>query len=220
MAAKKDKILKHCKNCDKEMLVFPYAVDRKNFCSRQCNCSYNMKGRTHMVGNKIWVGRKHKPESIEKMRLANLGKNLSPETEFKKGHESWNTGKVFYQILGDNHPTKRPEVALSISKAKKGKPNLLLRGDNNPRWRGGVTTENHKIRTSLEYKQWRTSVFERDEYTCQHCNQVGGKLQADHIKQFAFFPELRLDVDNGRTLCEKCHKKVPKITSNKNYIAA
>jgi 5-methylcytosine-specific restriction endonuclease McrA len=32
-------------------------------------------------------------------------------------------------------------------------------------------------------------------------------LQADHIKPFAHHPELRFDVNNGRTLCVPCHRK-------------
>ena len=37
----------------------------------------------------------------------------------------------------------------------------------------------------------------------------GGVLHADHIKPFAFFPSLRFDLENGRTLCVECHKKTP-----------
>ena len=79
-------------------------------------------------------------------------------------------------------------------------------GKNNPMWKDGATPINQKIRTSKEYKLWRTAVFERDDYTCIWCGQVGGKLNADHIKSFALFPELRFAIDNGRTLCEACHR--------------
>ena len=57
-----------------------------------------------------------------------------------------------------------------------------------------------------EYKQWRLSVFERDDYTCQKCNCRGEKLNAHHIKGFARFPELRYEISNGITLCVGCHK--------------
>lgn len=38
---------------------------------------------------------------------------------------------------------------------------------------------------------------------------IGVAYEADHIKPFAYFPELRLDVNNGQTLCKDCHKKTP-----------
>jgi len=59
----------------------------------------------------------------------------------------------------------------------------------------------------LEYRLWRQGVFERDNYTCQHCGKVGYKLAADHIKPYSTHPELRYDIDNGRTLCMSCHTK-------------
>lgn len=71
----------------------------------------------------------------------------------------------------------------------------------------GISTENEKQRKSVAYKKWRTRVFERDNYTCQECHEKGGYLHADHIKPFALFPELRTNVENGRTLCVDCHKK-------------
>ena len=67
--------------------------------------------------------------------------------------------------------------------------------------------DSNQQRNSQHYKEWRTSVFERDNYTCQHCNQRGGKLNAHHIKSFKNYPKLRLVVENGITLCLECHKK-------------
>ena len=86
----------------------------------------------------------------------------------------------------------------------KGKPHLKIRGEKHWFWKGGTTPEVRRIRTSLEYKLWRKAVFERDSYKCVWCDK-NGILNADHVKPFALFPELRFAIDNGRTLCKECH---------------
>lgn len=69
-------------------------------------------------------------------------------------------------------------------------------------------------RYSPEATAWRREVFERDDYTCQICGVRGAYLEADHIKPFAYFPELRFELSNGRTLCRKCHDTT-KISAKK-----
>jgi hypothetical protein len=63
-----------------------------------------------------------------------------------------------------------------------------------------------KLRRTPEYQEWRVAVLERDEYKCQHCEKTGGRLHAHHLKTFKMHPDLRYDVDNGVTLCNKCHE--------------
>ncbi len=84
---------------------------------------------------------------------------------------------------------------------------LKQSGSKSHRWEGGKLSEAMRIRGSREYSQWRTAVYERDDYTCKLCGVRGGRLHADHIKPFALYPELRLDLNNGRTLCAPCHFK-------------
>jgi len=81
-----------------------------------------------------------------------------------------------------------------------------LRGEKHPNWRG-KTSQNKRDRESKDYVLWRTAVFTRDDYTCQSCGDRGEKLNADHIKPFAYYPDLRFAIDNGRTLCVDCHKQ-------------
>lgn len=60
-------------------------------------------------------------------------------------------------------------------------------------------------RYSTEAEVWRKAVFERDDFTCQLCGKRGDYIEADHIKPWAYFPGLRFELSNGRTLCRPCH---------------
>jgi 5-methylcytosine-specific restriction endonuclease McrA len=90
----------------------------------------------------------------------------------------------------------------------RGKKRPELSGPRSHLWRGGVTPKHELIRKSVEYKAWRQSVFERDGFACIQCG-TRGNIEADHIKSFSLFPDLRFDVANGRTLCVQCHKATP-----------
>lgn len=106
--------------------------------------------------------------------------------------------------------TEKIRKALSDARKRDGiRPPSQLgkRGSLHWNWQGGKVSENNRFRQTAEYKQWRKSVFERDDYTCVICKKRGVKLNADHIKPFCLFPELRLDINNGRTLCVECHQQ-------------
>lgn len=149
---------------------------------------YQPKGYTHSeeTRNKISKsnsGKKRTEEVKEKMRKISISLGLKPPS--RKGQ-------------------KMPVEFLM-------KQSLRLRGDKCIFWRGG-RMKNYSVmeqlRKSPEYALWRTSVFQRDDYTCVVCYQRGGVLNADHIKPFSLFPELRFAIDNGRTLCVKCHRRI------------
>ncbi len=83
-------------------------------------------------------------------------------------------------------------------------------GEKNPMWCGG---DSNKDRRNADYKKWRLSVFERDDFVCQKCGYFNGcgvsrkDLNAHHIVRWIDSIELRYEVDNGMTLCAECHIK-------------
>lgn len=167
--------------------------------------------------------KKRKHCSIDCYTIAKKGKKLSEETINKmsrvakeKGFGKWMVGRKgeLSTSLGRKHTEESKEknrlahLGKKASEATRQKMReKARRGEKNNKWKGGVTPINHKIRNSLEYTLWRIAVFERDDFTCVWCGKIGGELNADHIKPFADYPELRFAIDNGRTLCRSCHLK-------------
>jgi hypothetical protein len=72
--------------------------------------------------------------------------------------------------------------------------------------RCGVAAEpdTQERRKSREYEDWRAAVIERDHGRCRHCGSPDF-LHVHHILSWAMHPEMRLDVENGITLCAECH---------------
>jgi len=89
-------------------------------------------------------------------------------------------------------------------------------------YKGGLTDKNKLIKGSPAYKRWRAEVLRRDGWSCVQCGYRSHKrrdIEVDHIKPFALFPELRLDVNNGRTLCLDCHSLTPSYKNTKMKVA-
>ena len=99
-----------------------------------------------------------------------------------------------------------------------------LFGENHQNWKGGVTHWKKRIYDSPKYKNWRKSIFERDNYTCQGCGIRSKKglhveLEAHHLISFTELlrkyktnTKEKADkckelwkIELGQTLCNKCH---------------
>ena len=144
-------------------------------------------------------------------------------------------------------PSEKTRLKMSLAKIgkpawNKGKPqtdelklknSIAHRGENGSGWKGGLTKLIEIVRRGITYRNWRTAVFQRDNFTCVWCGANKKYLNADHITQFALmlrenkiqtleeaenFPDL-WDINNGRTLCVDCHKETDTyLNKGKQYL--
>ena len=103
-----------------------------------------------------------------------------------------------------------------ITRLKIGKANAIANkgkfGELSSHWKGGIK-RSHKNSSDRSQRvifrrEIQKLVFERDDYTCQICGDRGIALQVDHIQSWKEYVELRFNMDNCRTLCQKCHYKI------------
>jgi len=112
---------------------------------------------------------------------------------------------------------------IHLSKDIRLKISLAQRGEKGNNWKGGYNIY-EKIRKYFEYREWRSDIYKRDNYTCQKCGERGFRLNAHHIKPFSkIVDEYKIktieialecnelwDLNNGITLCKKCHIDIHK----------
>jgi hypothetical protein len=79
-------------------------------------------------------------------------------------------------------------------------------GENSPVWNHNLTQEERvRGRKFPEYYLWRDAVYIRDNYTCQITGKTNQILNAHHLYGYTANPTLRIEIDNGITLCESIH---------------
>lgn len=204
------KKLTKCEICGKERYIKPGRIGRYSACMGKCYSElrrihwedfYKERVGKHLLGSR--KGMTHTEKTKQTIREKLLGKSRPLSENHRKNLIDRMTGNQFYKLV-KNRPS----------------------GEKHHNWRGGRRNWKKIIYDSVEYKKWRKSVFERDNYTCQFCKRRNGNgetiyLEADHIKPFALYEELRLELSNGRTLCRECHIKTPtfsrRIKSREHY---
>lgn len=152
-------------------------------------------------------GYKVKEETKLKISKSHIGLKATEET--KKKQSLAKIGKP--GTMKGKHHTYEAKM----------KNRLAHIGEKSAQWQGGRSALVKLIRRSLQYRTWRTRIFERDNYTCIWCGANKKYLNVDHIKQFALILKQNnitnmeeaiqcnelWNTNNGRTLCIDCHKE-------------
>ncbi len=156
--------------CGNEFKTIPSKIKagKGKYCSRKCY-ENNYTRRSGLIYN-------IQKENSGWFKKGQKGNTDSPSEKTKK-KISENT-KEEMKNLSDEKKKR-----IQINQFEKGDKRLT--GENNPNWCYGEYSQIHIIRNLREYKKWRTSVFERDDYTCQECNKIGRELNAHHIHSFS-----------------------------------
>lgn len=71
-----------------------------------------------------------------------------------------------------------------------------------------------------KHKAWARKVKERDGFRCRVCHKDRCYLHAHHLNSWNVFIDHRFLVENGITLCTKCHESFHDIygSGNNTYL--
>lgn len=145
------------------------------------------------------LGKKYNVDAmtIRNKILANGGKTKTVAEANRESHKKHNTISIARKRIAEMCKTGEFQKNMSAR----------LQGIPVEEWNGFITPQNKQFHKTPEYKQWQKTVFERDKNTCQLCGKINCPIAAHHIYMKAKYPDKVLDVDNGITLCDKCHHR-------------
>jgi len=192
--------------------IFDTKDKRRKCCTVKCANKYIRILKT---------GKPRSKETREKISKSRIGKYCGinhPRYNVKLTEET--KDRISDTIKETYKHIKHPRLGKTFTEESKRKiSNALLGkyiGELAPNWQGGKTLKNKFLRQLSSYSVWRTKVFQRDNYTCQISNQVGGKLIAHHLESYNSNILLRLNVNNGVTMTRELHNNFHKIYGKRN----
>lgn len=229
------KVIRNCENCSKGFSARGKRKNEVKFCTKMCQTKF-YTGKPNTSNTKFQKG--HQPTNGFKKGISpfNKGKKESEKQKLEKSikmKELWKN-EEYRKNMSEKHKGKVKEKTSNWQGGKVSKKCLYCNinylvfnyrkdeskycsrkclassktGELSKNWKGGISSEDKKIRGGEEYNVWRKSVYARDQWTCKHCFKKQKHPVAHHIKTFKEYPDLRFDVSNGLTLCTSCHKKV------------
>ena|SRR3990167_1270432 len=187
-------MIKKCGICKNKFKIFYLKNNHQLYCNncrfkecKICNKEFYIKARAKEIqkfcskqccGQSL-KGRKIPKEIVEKTAKKNRGRK---------------TGKFIYCKRCNKKVYKYPrDLKHSRSFCSFRCFNKYLTENASPK-------RNNKIKD----KKWKKKVHKRNNYTCWICG-IKKQLNAHHLKEWAHYPELRFDINNGITLCKVCH---------------
>jgi len=154
-----------------------------------------------------FYGKTHK-EGISKVKSAEYRKAVSDRTKGKKIEELLkNVSLEDYRrrrsesMLGK----KNPMYGVKVPESRKKKYSEMFVGENNPNWRGGITS--YKYNKKVWTDSLKNKIRNRDNHRCQICNKhqvvLKKKLAVHHID----YDKFNYSFENLISLCNSCHAK-------------
>lgn len=212
-----------CKNCGKGFKIrkSQFERGRGKYCSKSCKTKSTIAGWNKAILKTKWC------------------LYCSKSFEVRPCEES----RKFCSKDCANKYRKNKKIASFSEEHKKkiGETNKLVShpfGKDHPRWKGGITPFYNILRTLEEYNKWRMDCLRRDWFKCKICDSKKHlevhhkksfkKLVNEFLQQYNQFSIIddretltRLamtyvpfwDIDNGETLCAKCHKSLRRETT-------
>lgn len=199
-------------DCGNEKIIRSDSLTTGN--TKSCGCFQVNKTRKQGLKNSKDIAGNRYGRLIAIKRLENKGNGYDWLCKCDCGNEC--TVRIGQLTTGKTKSCGCLSRELS-SKRMKGEnhPMYGIKGSKHHKWNPSLTDkERHDKRDTVENYYFRNSVFERDDYTCVACGNKG-TLNAHHINNYHSDVDNRYNIDNGVTLCDKCHKSFHKKYGNK-----